>query len=71
MTANGWMWKFTNKYAPNKHTEKSVNFPVTHNARRNWNSNNSENQIGHLHAAVSYASTLQWNEYISKVSRLL
>ena len=23
------MWKFTNKYAPNKHTEKSVNFPVT------------------------------------------
>ena len=21
--------KFTNKYVPNKHTEKSVNFPVT------------------------------------------
>ena len=23
------MWKFTNKYVPNNHTEKSVNFPVT------------------------------------------
>ena len=23
------MWKFTNKYAPNKHTEKSVHFLVT------------------------------------------